>query len=190
MRTGVRRLHPRPGLGASTPMPANNSLRTVRRLLDYNHSVFGRFERSLQRRPWKELTANRGIGHLSLKNTLVHILNVEEAWLVAIAQKRWEVFEAPGRRPDDVSSWKELRAYRDRVRVGVDVLMSGLTEKRLQGRVEAPWMPGTYTLEDAFFQVTIEQAHHLGEIIAASWQRDRASPDMTWIENLPRKTGR
>jgi uncharacterized damage-inducible protein DinB len=171
-------------------MPKASSLQTVRRLIAYNHSVFGRFERSLARRPWKEITADRGIGHLSSKNTLVHILNVEEAWLVAVAQDRWKIFETPGRRPDEVGSWKELRAYRDRVWSEVKVFCEGLTERKLAARVKAPWMPGTYTLEDAFFQVTIEQAHHLGEVIAVYWQRDRSPPDMTWIENLPKGTPR
>jgi uncharacterized damage-inducible protein DinB len=161
------------------------SVRTVRRLVAYNHSVFLRFERSLARRPWKELVADRGIGHLSLKDTLVHILNVEEAWVVAIAQKRWEIFDQNGRQPNEVGSWKELRAYRGRVWAEVGAFLSKVTERSLTGRVKAPWMPGRYTLEDAFFQVTIEQAHHLGEVIAVYWQADRAPPDMTWIENLP-----
>lgn len=171
-------------------MPESTSVRTILRLVDYNHSVFDRFERSLARRPWKEVTANREIGHLSLKNTLVHILNVEEAWLVAIAQGHWEVFDRPGRRPDDITSWKQLRAYRDRIRADVVTLLASLTEGKLNSRVKAPWMPGSYTLEDGFFQVTIEQAHHLGEVIAVYWQGDRSPPAMTWIENFSKKSTR
>jgi hypothetical protein len=104
---------------------------------------------------------------------------------VAIAQEKCEVFERPGRRPDEVGSLAELRAYRDRVWTGVDALMATLTEARLGRRVKAPWMPGTYTLEDAFFQSSIEQAHHIGEMIAVFWQADRRPPKMTWIENMP-----
>ncbi len=51
-------------------------------------------------------------------------------------------------------------------------------------------MPGVYTLEDAFYQVSFEQAHHLGEIIGAYWQSNWEPPAMTWIENLPRTTHR
>lgn len=144
----------------------------------------------MRRHGWTEATANREIGHLSLKNTLVHILNVHEAWLVAIAQGRWEVFDQPGRRGEEVRSWKELGAYRDRVTNGIDDLLSDLTESRLSRRVRAPWMPGVYTLEDAFLQPTIEQAHHLGEVIAVYWQRNWKPPPMTWIENLRQGRGR
>ena len=164
---------------------AMSRLRAVRRLEAYNQRVFGRFEQSVRRHGWAAAVKNREIGHLSLKDTLVHILNVHEAWLVAIPQERWEVFDAPGRRPTDVRSWADLRKYRERVWSGVQAFLGPLTEAKLARRVKAPWMPGRYTLEDAFYQVTIEQAHHLGEIIGAYWQSDWKPPDMTWIENQP-----
>ncbi|HEV2166927.1 MAG TPA: DinB family protein [Thermoplasmata archaeon] len=161
------------------------SISIVRRIQQYDRQVFDRFLRSAERRGWKAANRNFGTGHLTIKDTFVHILNVQEAWLVAIANRRWAVFEDPSRSKDAIRSWKELRAYRDRVREQVDRLMEGLTETALHRRVRAPWMPGRYTLEDAFFQVSYEQAHHLGEIIGISWQSDRAPPAMTWIENLP-----
>ena len=160
------------------------SIKTARELLRYDREVFDRFERSISRRSWKEVTADRGIGHLSLKNTLVHILNVHEAWCVAVAEKRWEIFDEPGRRGPEIRSWAEFRKYRDRVWAAVDGFSGGLNERKLGHRVQAPWMPGNYTLGDAIVQVTIEQAHHLGEIIGAYWQEDRRPPPMTWIENV------
>jgi uncharacterized damage-inducible protein DinB len=162
-----------------------SKLETVRRMLAYDRAVFARYERAVARLGWKAATANHEIGHGSLKNTLVHILNVREAWLVAIPDRRWEIFDRPGRRPDEIGSWKEFRAYRDRVKNGVAERMEGLTEAKLARRVRAPWMPGTYTLEDAFYQQSYEQAHHLGEIIAVFWQADRRPPEMTWIPNQP-----
>ncbi len=159
----------------------------LRQLVAYNRSVFDRFVRSLERRPWAQSTSDSGIGHGSLKDTLVHILNVHEAWMVAVAQGRWDVFDRPDRRATAVRSWRDLRAYRDRVWAGVDELLATVTDRKLRQRVKAPWMPGRYTLRDAFFQASIEQAHHLGEIIGVLWQHHREPPSMTWIENLPRR---
>ena len=65
----------------------------------------------------------------------------------------------------------------------LEPLLAGLTERRLDARVRAPWMPARYNLEDGFVQSTIEQANHLGEVIGVYWQHDRAPPKMTWIEN-------
>ncbi|HYK92844.1 MAG TPA: DinB family protein [Thermoplasmata archaeon] len=159
-------------------------LEVVRDLVAYNRAVFGRFQRSIQRRPWKAVTADRGTGHLSLKDTLVHILNVHEAWLVAVAQGQWEVFDEPGRRASEIGSWSAFRTYERKVWVGVDRLLTSLSASDLRRRVRAPWMPGRYTLGDAFFQTTIEQAHHLGEVIAVYWQNDWRPPEMTWIPTL------
>jgi len=162
----------------------SSSLGTVQQLARYNQEVFGRFERSLRRRPWAEMVRDRGTGHLSLKDTLVHILNVHEAWMVAVAQKRWEIFDRPDRTKEAIDSWAKLRRYADRVWAEENALLAQLTEKKLAARLRAPWMPGSYTLVDAFFQTTIEEAHHLGEIIAIYWQNNWRPPAMTWIENL------
>jgi len=159
---------------------------TVRRLVTYDRRVVEAFERGWQRRGWREATKDRGIGHGSVKDTLVHILNVHEAWLVAAAQDRWTMFDDPSRRAKNVRSWADLRRYRLRVWGEIDPLLRGLTEAQLRRRVKVPWMPGRYTLEDAFFQSSFEQAHHIGEIIGASWQGNRASPQMMWIPTLLR----
>jgi uncharacterized damage-inducible protein DinB len=163
-------------------MAGSERLRGVRRMVAYNADVFRAFENSVRRRGWAGATKDLGLGHGSLKNTLVHILNVREVWLFAIPQKHWGVFEEAGRQPDQVGSWAELRAYRERVDARVDAWVGGLSERDLTRRVRAPWMPGRYTAEDGVFQATIEQAHHLGEIIGAYWQDDRAPPPMTWID--------
>lgn len=177
---------PLPALPAMSP----GRLEHIRRLVAYDRQVFERFERSVQRRGWRAATKEREIGHHTFKDTLVHILNVHEAWAVAIDQGRWEIFDVAGRQPAEVRSWAELRQYRTRVWEAVDVYVHGLRERDLDRRVKAPWMPGRYTVEDSFYQASVEQAHHLGEIIGAFWQNDWAPPKMTWIENQPRQRRR
>jgi len=158
-----------------------------RRLSRYDRRAFESFERSARRLGWKAATQNHEIGHRTIKDTLVHILNVHEIWLVAAAQDRWdEVLANPGRRPQAVSSFADLGTYRRTVWRGTDRLLGSLTDRALGRRVQVPWMPGRYSLADAFHQVSYEQAHHLGEVIAAYWQQDRTPPQMMWI---PLQTG-
>lgn len=154
------------------------------KLITYDRRAFEAFERGIQRRGWAEAAKDRGTGHHSFKDTLVHILNVHEAWLVGAAQGKWDIFKDPSRKRENVRSWTDLRRYRGRVWAGIDELMAGLTEEQLQRRVKVPWIGGRYTLEDAFFQSSFEQAHHLGEIIGAYWQMDRAPPQMMWIPTI------
>ncbi|MFI5415465.1 MAG: hypothetical protein ACHQ16_07430, partial [Candidatus Lutacidiplasmatales archaeon] len=64
----------------------------------------------------------------------------------------------------------------------VDTTVRSLTPWGMGQPVKAFWMPGRYTVRDAFFQATMEEAHHLGELIGALWQDDSTPPDMTWID--------
>lgn len=151
------------------------------RLVTYDRRTFETYERGIKRRGWAEAVKEREIAHHSFKDTMVHVLNVHEAWLIGSAQGRWDVFKDPSRKRENVRSWSDLRHYRERVWGGIDDLMAGLTDGQLRRRVKVPWFTGRYTLEDAFFQTSFEQAHHLGEIIGAYWQMDVAPPQMMWI---------
>ncbi|MCI4373353.1 MAG: DinB family protein [Thermoplasmata archaeon] len=159
------------------------SVEAAQALFVYNRGVFDRFVARVERLPAKASRRSRGIGHLSLFDTLVHILNVHEAWVVYIVPGRVRElvvrFRQPDRHPKD---WAGFHAYETLVWTGVDAYLAGLSAKELRRTVRAPWMPGRYTVSDALFQTTFEEAHHLGEIIGALWQEDRAPPDMTWID--------
>src|SRR5574337_1084268 len=75
-------------------------------------------------------------------------------------------------------------------------LLATLTDASLRRTVKAPWQPKACPLGDALIQVTLEQAHHLGEIIAMLWQKDIELPGMTWLatnwwlEAMAKKTRR
>ncbi|MGA8275377.1 MAG: DinB family protein [Thermoplasmata archaeon] len=159
------------------------SVGAARVLFLYNRSVYDRFVARVERLPPKASRRSRGIAHLSLFDTLVHILNVHEAWIVYILPGKVRELPARFREPDrHPKDWAGFHAYETRVWGEVDRYLLGLTEKDLRRTVRAPWMPGRYTVSDALFQTTFEEAHHLGEIIGALWQEDRAPPDMTWID--------
>ncbi len=159
------------------------SVAAARALFVYNRNVFDRFVVRVERLPPKASRRSRGIGHLSLFDTFVHILNVHEAWIVYILPGKVRELPARFREPDrHPKEWAGFHTYADRVWGDVDRYLAGLTDKELRRTVRAPWMPGRYTVSDALFQTTFEEAHHLGEIIGALWQEDRAPPDMTWID--------
>ena len=157
----------------------------ARAIYEYNRAVFERFVRRVRRLPGKGASRRRGIGHESLFQTLVHVLNVQEVWLVYIVRGRNSdreieaLFHDARRKP---RTWKEFDAYAQRVWTEVEATVEGLTPRALGRPAHIFWMPGRYTVRDGFLQATIQQAHHLGEIIGALWQDDIQPPDMTWID--------
>lgn len=165
----------------------------ARTVFEYNRAIFDRYVRKVRRLPGRSATRRRGIGHESLFDTLVHILHVQEVWMVYIVRGRNSdreleaLFHDPVRKP---RSWEEFDAYSNRVWAGVEETLEGLTPARLGRTVRAFWMPGQYTVRDALLQTTFEEAHHIGEIIGAFWQDDRAPPDMTWLDLRRARTRR
>lgn len=155
----------------------------ARQLVDYNRAVFERYARAIRRLPGRAARRRREIGHQSLFDTLVHILNVQEVWLVYLVRGRSgeldRLFKDDSRHPTD---WDGFARYAGRVWDGVAETAASWTDARLSRRVSAPWMPGRYTVRDGLLQATMEQAHHLGEVIGALWQDDREPPEMTWID--------
>lgn len=165
--------------------PIRFSAEDARAITEYNRAVFERFARRARRLPGRAATRRRGIGHETLFGTLVHVLNVQEVWLVHIVRGRSSdaelraLFADPVRKPTD---WKGLDRYARRVWEGAEATARELTPRTLSRPVHVFWMPGRYTVRDAFLQVTLEEAHHLGEIIGALWQDDREPPAMTWLD--------
>ena len=157
----------------------------ARELTDFNRKVFDRYARRIARLSWSEAARDRETGHHSLFQTLVHVLHVQEVWLVYIVRGRNRelemLFKDPRRAP---RNWAEFREYSRRVWAEIDRTVVSLKNRRFDRRVKAPWMPGRYTVRDGFFQATFEEAHHIGEIIGALWQDDREPPVMMWIPIL------
>jgi uncharacterized damage-inducible protein DinB len=178
----------RPALGRGVPRESPRadllSPAQARAIYAYNARAFARFARAIRRLPWRQVRRRREIGHQSLFDTLVHILNVHEVWLGYILQGRTSdpeleaLFADPVRRP---RSWPAFRRYERRVWETVDRYLAETTSRELRRPVHVFWMPGRYVASDGILQASIEQAHHLGEVIGALWQDDVEPPEMTWI---------
>ena len=171
----------RRGSSAKRPLLTPDQARAI---YAYNLRVFDRFVTRVRRLSGRAARKRREIGHQSLFDTLVHILNVQEVWLAYIVHGRnsdaelGTLFRDPTRHPRD---WKGFAVYERRVHTALRTYLAELTPREMRRPVQAFWMPGEYTVSDAFLQTTFEEAHHLGEIIGALWQDDLRSPEMTWI---------
>ena len=122
--------------------------------------------------------------HNSIKNTFVHVLTVYNGWLnYNVYGRSSEIPHETEHNPDNYNSAKDIQKFMNKVWKGVDRLMADLDNDLLAKRIKAPWMPGSHSLGDVLMQVSLEQAHHIGEIIAMLWQINVEPPEMTWIVN-------
>ena len=165
----------------------------AREIYAYNERLFERYVTKIRRLPEQAARRREGIGHETLFNTLVHILNVHEVWLGYILQGRSSdpelraLFLDPSRQPRD---WTGFRRYNRRVWQLVHRYLESVTARNLAQPVRVFWMAGRYVAADGILQATFEQAHHLGEIIGVLRQHDIEPPEMAWIRMRGRAAAR
>ncbi len=165
-------------------------LNFYRRLFAYNKKVLEAYLNALSKLPWKTLSKNMEASHHSIKNIFIHILTVYNGWLnYNVYGRGAEIPYDTEHDPENYHSVKEMREFNNRVWRGVDKLLDNLDDELLLKRINAPWLPGTHRVGDVFMQVSLEQAHHIGEIIALFWQFDIEPPEMTWIMNTRKFRG-
>jgi uncharacterized damage-inducible protein DinB len=153
------------------------------RLFNYNRKVLQAFFDKLSNLPWETVSKNMESGHYSMKNTFVHILSVYNGWINHNALGKSDEIPWEEHDYDNYHSMAQIKEFMLKVLTGVDTFMKGLDDGLLSKKITAPWMEGEHELRDVLMQVTFEQAHHLGEIIALLWQANIEPPEMTWITN-------
>lgn len=123
-----------------------------RDLYAYNRKVLENFLRRLEKLPAREAERDRGSGHGSLVHTFLHIVRVHDAWLNYLLKGDLEGLRASRERHSRMHRVREARAYFRASWKGIDRTLRGMTAAKLRAPAKAPWMPGTYTVEDALVQ--------------------------------------
>ncbi len=118
-----------------------------------------------------------------MKNTFVHILSVYNGWINYNALGKSNEIPWAEHDYDKYDSMEQVKEFMLKVLGGVNAFMKVLDDKALFKMIIAPWMESEHELRDVLMQVTFEQAHHLGEIIALLWESNIEPPEMTWIMN-------
>jgi len=157
-------------------------VRDLREVFAYNWRVLRNFGDALAALPPDVVATDRGATHGSMKSIFHHILSVHDGWVNVTAQgasadpaMREKVF-------DEVLSMAELRGYLEKIVAKEESFLANLKEKDLDRPIQPEWKERPHSLRDALAQVTLEQAHHVGELIALLWQQDVEPPEMTWID--------
>ena len=161
----------------------------IKELFMYNHiirqSYIDEFQKNI---PWQEMVRNHDIAWLSLKDTLLHIIWVEDTWINYSIQG----LEDPNR-PFNYSkyqTWNSIIEYNSRIISKVDEYLSNIKLKDLDMKVWRTNNDGirrTSRIKDVLIHVVTEELHHRGEIIAILWQMNIEPPDMGWL-SIMKKT--
>jgi uncharacterized damage-inducible protein DinB len=158
------------------------SVTDFRSIYGYNWQVLRDYCDGLSKLPASDLVKDREATHHSLKNIFHHILSVHDGWLNVTAQGASADPAVREKDFDEVPSMDELRDYMEKIIKKEGAWLAKLTEADLERLIRPEWKERPHPIRDALFQVTFEQAHHVGELIALFWQMDVEPPEMTWID--------
>ena len=158
------------------------SVEDFRSTYEYNWRVLRDYCDALSKLPKDELMKNREATYHSLKNVFHHILAVHDGWLNVTAQGASADPAVREMDFDEVQSMDVLRGYMENIIAKEKQFLAKLSDEDLERGVQPKWKTRPHPLRDALMQVTLEQAHHLGELIAMFWQMDTEPPEMTWVD--------
>src|SRR3989441_2248209 len=157
-------------------------VRDFREVFAYNWRVLRDFCDALAKLPTDAVAKDRDATHGSMKNIFHHILSVHDGWLNVTAQGASADPVMREKDFDEVRSMEPLRGYLEKIIAKEKRFLAKLTDKDLDRGVQPEWKTRPHPLREALLQVTFEQAHHTGELIALLWQIDVEPPEMTWID--------
>ena len=155
----------------------------VKEIFDYNHIVRQNYiDTFKQKLSWEDMIKNREIGWLSLKDTLLHIIWVEDSWI----NYSIHGLEDPNR-PfpySNYDSWNAVDDYNLNSTSKINKYLESITPNDLckpVSRLNIDGIRRSTKAKDVLIHVIVEELHHRGEIIAILWQMNLQPPDMGWL---------
>jgi uncharacterized damage-inducible protein DinB len=129
--------------------------------------------------PWDEVVKDRGASFPSIKDIFLHALDAEDLFIDYIVQGKNEKWVQQDYRK--FLNIHQIEGRVDDVEKNVDAYLKTLTEREFDRKVALPWRPSfLLRVDDVLINVALEDAYHMGELIALMWQFDKEPPFLSW----------
>lgn len=151
------------------------------KLVRYVHAARRRYLKTLSELPWDEVVKDRGASFPSIRDILLHALDVEDRLINYVVASKAETWV-----PEDFGKFSTMTRVQqriDEVEKEVEAYLAKISKTELDRKITLPWRrepPMVLTVEDVLVQVAIENISHLGELIALMWQFDKQPPFLGW----------
>lgn len=144
------------------------------RLFAYVADLRHRFLATFRDIGWEATLASRGATSDSLRDLLVHVLEVEDSYLhYDIRGEPWPHGERP---PQAFDSFDALEACDQEVAQKARQFFASLQEEDLRREVEIEGWDLLATVEAVLLHTFLDEIAHLGEMVALLWQIDVEPP--------------
>ncbi len=121
---------------------------------------------------WEEVTRNREATHHSMRNILLHMLDVEDSYLQEAIQGR-PVEELD---PAQFETIERMEAHDREVARRTEEFFEKLAPEDLGREVYVEWWKEGYSMEHVLLHTFLDEMAHIGELICLMWQIDIEPP--------------
>lgn len=139
--------------------------------LKFNRRVRGTLFDTLASMPAEDFLADVGISFGSLRNTLFHVMRVEDFWVNDFLRGGASIVSREER--ESLETVADLAARWDRVSDETETYIAGLTDEELTERRDRSLGEEVVqkTVEDYLHTFLIHEVYHKGEVLAVLWQK-------------------
>jgi uncharacterized damage-inducible protein DinB len=149
------------------------------RMIQYTHAARRRYLQTLGELPWDEVVKDRGASYPSIRDIFLHALDAEDLLINHIIQGKNEKWVSQNY--GKFLNIHQIERRVDEVEKKIDSYLKTLTERELDRKVTLPWRPSSsLSVNDVLITLAIEDAYHMGELIALMWQFDKEPPYLSW----------
>ena len=156
-------------------------------MIQYTHAARRNYLKTLNELPWKEVIKDRGASYPSIRDIFLHALDAEDLfinYIIAGKSEKW-VEQNCGK----FQNMRQIEQRVENVEKKVDAYLKKSTKSQLAKKVAFPWNPSfPMSIADILTTLAIEDASHMGELIALMWQFNKQPPFLSWsdfIEHNP-----
>lgn len=158
-----------------------------RNLFEYSQALRNRYMEQLATLPWEKVVKSRAASFDSLRDILLHTLDVEDRMINYVIPGRTKDWVS--RSPDEFQDIDSIRKRAKEVESKTKNYVAKMTPAELERKVQYSRLgmpPVPVRVEDILIHAAFENVHHFGELIALLWQIDVEPPHMGWIAYLQR----
>lgn len=126
-----------------------------------------------------DFTRNLGVGHSSIRNILVHIVNSESYWIDEVLSRKERKFYDP----DGISRINDVRGLFEEREEKTQEYLSNLIVNDLQNVETVIWdgVTNNFTVAKALLRVATHETHHRGLIMGLIRKRGEQPPDVNML---------
>jgi uncharacterized damage-inducible protein DinB len=150
------------------------------KMMEYSQFLRHSYLDTFSKLPWNEFVKGRGASFDSLRDILLHSIEVLDRYVNYIIQGNAEL---PRIKFNDFDSIEKVKTYLDRVESDVNRYLRKVTPEELLRKATRKFIDGItvqMTVEDMLVDIFQEETHHRGEFIAILWQMNIEPPHLGW----------